>query len=276
MKYTKLLLILLICPFLLAAAPSNSETSEPKPVLYLDVNVKLVEENIEENKRIFEFTITNNEAYPVFLERNLYIDGNNDGLSDFNKIIERSYAPFNGSILHSGHQESYKIETTLEYDYPVSNRIRAFFYTEVIAEEVSCKDVKVILMSDREKIYSLEGQFLNMDENKYIYDAIIDVTYNDISGSFVYNFEYKTFNYNGGEELDLNELEIKNITFYKKAKTNSGGGLIELAGTGLALMALAAGVGFIIVISLILGFIGMIIAAIIIACVIVNKKKKEN
>lgn len=276
MKYTKLFPILLICPFLLAAAPSNSETSEPEPALYLDVNINLIEENIEENKRIFELVFTNNEAYPAFLERNLYIDGNNDGIFDFYKIIERTYAPFNGPILHSGHQESYTIETTLEYDYPTSNRIRTLFYTAEIAEEVSCKDVKVILKSDRENIYTLEGEFLNMDEDKYIYEAIIDVTYNDIPASFIYSFENDNFYYNRGEELDLNELEIKNITFYKKVKTNSGGGLISLAGEALALIALMAGVGFIIIVSLILGFIGMIIAAIIIACVIVNKKKKEN
>lgn len=268
MKYTKLFPILLICPFLLAAAPSNSSSNEPAEELYLDATSELIEENIDENKRIYYITLTNNQDYVAVTDYGIIHDSDGNGIANFPRVIESNILPFETIAILPGETVRYKVETNSNENYSnLRSKYGATFYKEK-ATEVIIENPKITI--DEKNNYIFDAEFSNLYQQKYNYFSIITVEYEGITSSFCLDVHYSVFNTYNDQEIDVSKIKIKNIEIYKERSHMSG--LVD----AFAFLVLFTVASFAIVGILIFNFIAMIIAGIVIACVIANKKKNNN
>ena len=118
--------------------------------------------------------------------------------------------------------------------------------------------------------YLFVAEFSNLFQQKYDYFSIITVEYEGITSSFCLDVRYSGIHTYNDQEIDASKIKIKNIEIYKERAPMSGW-VDAFAFLGLFTVASYAIVGI-----LIFNFIAMIIAGIVIACVVANKRRNNN
>ena len=213
MKNRKSLIpLLIILPFLMANAPAPSPTYGK----YEDVSFNVVSctpvdygEGTQRYNYVFEVTNTGN----LYAMGSFVITTKDN---DYQKTLncQKHKLLFKNEVLAPGQTERY---TYSDY-YELSNDLITYVSTNcLIIEDTNVKysDITITADKDRVRTYNVKMKTTNLGD--YYYGAVFDVNYKGQAYSFTANAKDNIKFYTDTVELDLTQLEVTNVRFFRSS-----------------------------------------------------------
>lgn len=197
-------------PFLMANSPAPFPTSAE----YYDINVAYSFVGKEDNDYLYDLTITNTGNEYALISQ--YLGANYSGIYG---TIECD--AFRNECLAPNQTKTYKYVADGNFDNIVNEEITWHTYYYSIKENnITWSNVSIQKGSS---YYVIKGDFKNVGD--YYYSSIVELVYQDETYYIDARYSDKSLRLYVEQDINPNNIEIKNITFYQSSYQTYKGGM---------------------------------------------------